>query len=154
MPRHHDPYDGWDDEPTAPVTLEAPTRVLLAEDDPELRAILSARLRRDGHDVVEVGDGDHALRAMTAIAEHGAPTGDLDLAILDVRMPGISGVEVVYMLRHRRWTTPVLLITAFPEPELLEEARRLGVSILAKPFAIERLGPAAAATMRGTRVSP
>ena len=139
-----DPYEGWD-EPTNPFARVPRARVLVAEDDPKMREMVSERLRRDGCEVIEVGSGDEALGLMELIAAHQAPIGDLELVIMDVRMPGLSGIEVVYLLRAFRWNTPILLMTAYPEPELLDEANRLGVSVLSKPFAFSRLSKAVAA---------
>ena len=102
--------------------------------------------------MIEVGSGDEALCVMKVIAEHESSADDLALVIMDVRMPGLSGLEVVYLLRAWRWNTPILLMTAYPDPELLAEARRLGVPILAKPFRLSRLSEAAA--IRARPVAP
>ena len=150
-----DPYVAWndrDDEPTDPFARIPRARVLVAEDDPTMREMVSARLRRDGCDVIEVGSGDEALCVMKVIAEHESSADDLALVIMDVRMPGLSGLEVVYLLRTWRWNTPILLMTAYPDPELLAEGRRLGVPILAKPFRLSRLSEAAA--IRARPVAP
>lgn len=148
-----DPYEGWDDR-TNTLANVARARVLVAEDDPKLREMVSERLRRDGCEVIEVGSGDEALSLMELITARQAPIDDLELVIMDVRMPGLSGIEVVYLLRAFRWNTPILLMTAYPEPELLDEAKRLGVSVLSKPFGFSRLSAAAAAAMREPPAPP
>ncbi|MEO8841066.1 MAG: response regulator [Kofleriaceae bacterium] len=148
MRKKFDPSDFWEDEPTNPFARVPRPRVLVAEDDPKMREMVSDRLRRDGCDVVDVATGDEALGLMDMIAARQAPIDDLDLVIMDVRMPGLSGIEVVYLLRAFRWNTPILLMTAYPEPALLDEADRLGVPILAKPFGFSRLTEAAGAAMR------
>ncbi len=154
MRAEFDPYEGWDDESTDPFARVSRVRVLVAEDDPKMREMVSERLRRDGFEVIEVGSGDEALGLMELIAAHQAPIDDLDLVIMDVRMPGLSGIEVVYLLRAFRWNTPILLMTAYPEPELLDEANRLGVSVLSKPFGFSRLTEAAVAAMREPPATP
>lgn len=147
MREEFDLYERWDDEPTNPSVRIVRPRVLVAEDDPKLREMVSDRLRRDGCEVLDVATGDEALGLMEMIEAREAPIDCLDLVIMDVRMPGLSGIEVVYLLRAFRWETPILLMTAYPEPDLLDEARRLGVSILAKPFGFSRLSEAAGKAM-------
>lgn len=154
MRAEFDPYEGWDDQSTNPFARVLRARVLVAEDDPKMREMVSERLRRDGCDVIDVGSGDEALGLMELIASNQAPIDDLELLIMDVRMPGLSGIEVVYLLRAYRWNTPILLMTAYPEPELLEEAHRLGVSVLPKPFGFSRLSEAAVAAMRAPPTTP
>ena len=146
MPKEQHPYDGWDEEPTGEFRALT-ARVLVAEDDPELRDLVAARLRREGCEVIAVGSGGEALDIITACAE--LPQLGLELAILDVRMPGMSGLEVVHSLRTGEVAMPILLVTAFPDPDLLAECGQLGVPVLKKPFALHRIGPAARAAMRG-----
>ncbi|MEO6775392.1 MAG: response regulator [Kofleriaceae bacterium] len=153
MPIEQFPYEGWDDEPTQNVMRLAQRRVLLAEDDPELRALVASRLRASGCEVTEVGDGERALDLLAASAAEPVRSLRFALAIMDVRMPGMSGLEVVYLSRMWEWPTSVLLVTAFPEVELLEECDRLGVPVLQKPFPLASITQAAIAAMRGTRRS-
>ena len=67
-------------------------RLLLVEDDPTLRQALTFNLTREGYDVAAVGDGEAAL--------HAARNERLDLVLLDVMLPGMSGVEVLRTLRR------------------------------------------------------
>ena len=148
----HDEYDTWeiwDDEPTTPFEWLRTARVLVAEDDTALREMIATRLRADGCDVVEAHDGDSALEVITAIDGGSSKHRALDLAVIDVRMPGLSGLEVVRLLRSWRWTTPVLFVTAYPDAALLEQARELGANVLAKPFVLSRLSRAATSTLAG-----
>lgn len=134
----------WEDEPTQPYEHLPRGRVLVVEDDDALRAMIVAHLARDGFDVVAVASGDRALAALDGPLQDGAA---LQLVIMDVRMPGTSGFETAHRMRVQRRMTPVLLITAFPDTELLNEAARLGVSLLAKPFALAQLTDAAIASI-------
>lgn len=142
-----DPYEGWEDERTQPFARTARMRVLVAEDDHEMREMVGARLRRDGCEVVECASGDEAICVMKVIAEHESTQKDIELMVMDVRMPGMTGVDVLYQLRAWQWKTPILLMTAFPEPDLLDEAQRLGVSVLAKPFGLAKLSEAVRAAV-------
>lgn len=141
-----DPRDAWDDEPTGRINVETTARVLVVEDDPELRAMISNRLRHDGCEVVEACSGQDALERLDESDTYERP---LDLVVMDVRMPGISGLEVTYLIRSWRWRTPIVLVTAYPEPELFEEAARLDAQLLAKPFAFAKLSQAAMTAVRG-----
>ena len=78
--------------------------VLIADDDPDIRMLVRLRLERSGYTVVAANDGVEALQ----LAAECHP----DLAILDVSMPGLSGVEVTRALRERQDKFPVILLTA------------------------------------------
>lgn len=109
-------------------------RVLVAEDDVELRAVLVGSLRSWGYRVQETGSG-------TGLGHLLFGTGDEppDLLVTDDRMPGVSGMSALRAVRIQGWATPVVLVTAFPDREVEEEARELGAVVLAKPFALEEL---------------
>jgi CheY-like chemotaxis protein len=146
MPTEHHPYEGWEDEPT-PLRLTA-KRVLVAEDDPELRALVANRMRANGCDVIEAENGERALDLLAASAAEPSPALRFELAIMDVRMPGMSGLEVVYLSRIWDWPTAVLLVTAFPDADLLGECARLRVPVLKKPFSLNSVSAAALAALR------
>jgi two-component system phosphate regulon response regulator PhoB len=103
--------------------------VLLAEDDPDIRHLVSARLRRSGFEVVETGDGDAALAA----TRRSRP----DLVLLDLRMPRLDGLDVLRALRADPATArlPVLILTARTRPLDVEPGRDAGVTgYIVKPF--------------------
>ncbi|MGE5181638.1 MAG: response regulator [Acidobacteriota bacterium] len=136
----------WDDEPTRPFDWLRTARVLVAEDDDALRAMIAGRLRADGCRVIEAANGDEALDRITSV-ETSSLTPGIDLVVIDVRMPGLSGLEVVRLLRSWRWTTPVLFVTAYPDEQFLEQATALDAQVLAKPFVLARLSQAASETL-------
>lgn len=116
-----------------------PIRVLLAEDDRELRLLLATALRRDGYEVLEAHDAKHLLELMgeALVSGNGAP---VDVVVSDIRMPGASGLDLLAGLRRDDWTTPVVLITAFGDPETHAEAYRLGAdAVLDKPLDVDDL---------------
>jgi len=92
------------------VTQRCPghMRVLVAEDDEALRSVLERGLKEDGYVVDTVGDGETALRHLRAY--------DYDVAVLDWRMPALSGLQVVSEARRRGDRTPILLLTARDTP--------------------------------------
>ena len=75
-------------------------RVLVAEDDEGLRSVLERGLRESGYAVDAVGDGELALRYLD--------TYEYEVAILDWRMPKVSGLEVIQRLRRRGSALPIL----------------------------------------------
>jgi CheY-like chemotaxis protein len=116
-------------------------RILLAEDDDEMRAMLSQALRREGHLITECRNGVQLLLHLAPLLE---PAGhvEFDLIISDIRMPGLTGMEILEGLARRdnRPCPPVVLITAFGSRETHKAAKRCGVAaIIDKPFEIEDL---------------
>jgi DNA-binding response OmpR family regulator len=83
-------------------------RVLIAEDDQGLRAILARGLQENDYVVDAVGDGDEALRFLRSY--------EYELAVIDWRMPGVSGLDVVRWLRRSQRPTRVLMLTARDAP--------------------------------------
>ena len=110
-------------------------RVVIAEDEAIIRLDLKEILEAEGYEVVgESGRGDEAV---DLVAEH-----EPDLAILDIKMPGIDGIEAARRIsaNHR---VAVLILTAFSQRNLIEEARDAGVAAyLVKPFQRGELVPA------------
>jgi DNA-binding response OmpR family regulator len=115
-------------------------RVLLAEDDGELRSLIAHALRGDGFDVVEVEDGKALVDSLAdALAADGALDG-YDLVVSDVRMPGFTAIDVLSAMRPFLTRTPVVLITAFGDPRTHERARLLGAAaVIDKPFDVDDL---------------
>jgi class 3 adenylate cyclase len=133
---------GGDPTPVAPAvparhsTREAPApaersgcRILVVDDDPANRDLLARRLEREGHDAHAVADGPAALERLTQTP--------FDLVLLDVMMPGMSGLEVLTAIRQERTAgeLPVILATALDGSEDVVEGLRLGASDhVTKPF--------------------
>jgi CheY-like chemotaxis protein len=116
------------------ATGDRPTRVLLAEDDGDVRAGLARLLRHDGYDVHEVCDGARLLEVLAAWVLGDAPC-CLDVIVTDVRMPGFSGLSIVEGLRAGGIRQPVIVMSAFGDAQMRERLERLSdVTFLAKPF--------------------
>ena len=113
-------------------------RVLLAEDDTELRSLLQQVLQDDGYEVTALEDGLALFYHMLDLI--GAGRQRPDVIISDVLMPGIMGLDVVRYLRTAGAEAPIIFITAFPSDETRQEAERLGAyAMLSKPFDIDEL---------------
>ena len=114
-----------------------PPRVLVAEDDVEMRRLLVEALRADGYDVREAADGGRLLVEITAQYAH--PELEVDLIVSDIRMPVCTGLEILRGLRTAHWLTPVILMTAFGDDDTRADAESLGAILFDKPFAIDDL---------------
>jgi CheY-like chemotaxis protein len=124
------------------VACHAPPRVLVAEDDPEMRRLVVEALQRDGFDVIEACDGGRLLVRITSAYAH--PEAQVDLIISDIRMPICTGLQILKGLRDARWTTPVILMTAFSDEGVRANANALDAVLFDKPFAIDDLRTAVA----------
>jgi two-component system OmpR family response regulator len=116
-------------------------RILIAEDDTTLALGLQSTLRRAGYAVDWVMDGEEA--------EAGLCTDGFDLLILDIRLPGLSGLDVLKRLRARNSRVPVLLLTALDSVD--DRVRGLDAGAddyLAKPFQLEELNARVRALVR------
>ena len=119
-------------------------RVVIAEDEAIIRLDLKEILTSAGYDVVgETGRGDEAV---LLVEEH-----QPDLAILDIKMPGMDGLRAAREITSRHQVA-VLLLTAFSQRDLIEEARDAGVAAyLIKPFQPRELLPAIAEVLAKAR---
>ncbi len=110
-------------------------RVVIAEDEAIIRLDLRETLEEEGYEVIgEAGRGDVALDLIRELKP--------DLAILDVKMPGMDGLEVARMIGDEK-ICGVLVLTAFSQREIIEQARDAGaLAYLVKPFQKSDLIPA------------
>lgn len=109
-----------------------PTKILFAEDTQDLNRAVSAILEHEGFEVVSFFDGASAADSLATTV--------YDLAILDIMMPGKSGIEVLRGMRAAGDVTPVLLLTAKAEVDDRVEGLEAGADdYLPKPFAMKEL---------------
>jgi len=108
-------------------------RVLVADDDDEMRAFVTATLQANGCSTVEAHDGRELLELLKSTLD--SPDLRPDVIVTDVKMPGISGLGALAALQNSKWNLPVVLITVLTDDSLPVVAKRLGaVGILHKPF--------------------
>jgi CheY-like chemotaxis protein len=101
--------------------------VLIVDDDEVIRSLLRLTLPDEGYDLVEAGDGEQALQ----ISGARQPA----LVLLDWRMPGLSGAEVLGALKQTHPDVPVIVLTAEPEANVRAQAESLGADVfISKPF--------------------
>ncbi|GBC96914.1 putative transcriptional regulatory protein pdtaR [bacterium HR16] len=110
-------------------------RVLIADDEPIIRLDLKNMLESLGYEVVaEAGDGVSAVEAARTLKP--------DVAILDIKMPGMDGIDAANVLNSEK-IAPVVLLTAFSDLDLINRAKEAGVfAYLVKPFRENDLRPA------------
>lgn len=107
--------------------MDKKLRILLVDDESIIRLDLREMLKEHGHEIVgEASDGPMAAEL--------APKLDPDLIIMDIKMPGMDGLEAIrHINQHRR--IPTVMLTAYSQPELVEKAVELGVfAFLVKPI--------------------
>ena len=106
--------------------------IVVADDDPEMRAVLRDFLSRTGYGVVEASGGGELLDLLARVTA--------SVIILDKEMPGRSGLDLLPPLRSRHPEIPVIVITAFGGPSTRQAAERLGaVGYIEKPFRLSDL---------------
>lgn len=125
-------------ELTLYATAPPGTRVLLAEDDPDLRSLLTACLRRAGYAVLPLAGGHEALAMFSAASIGSQPLPDA--IVMDIRMPSHSGLELLMALRLAEWRVPVILVTGFGDEVTHQRAADYGAfALLDKPLRSEQL---------------
>ena len=112
-----------------------PLRVVIAEDEAIIRMDLRETLEEEGYEVIgETGRGDQAVELVRGLQP--------DLAILDIKMPGMDGLEAARIINGEK-ICGVLMLTAFSQREVVEQARDAGaLAFLVKPFQKSDLIPA------------
>ncbi len=112
-----------------------PLRVVIAEDEAIIRMDLRETLEEEGYEVIgETGRGDQAVELVRGLQP--------DLAILDIKMPGMDGLDAARIINGEK-ICGVLMLTAFSQREVVEQARDAGaLAFLVKPFQKSDLIPA------------
>ena len=119
------------------LEMRARPRLLLAEDDDELRWALSAALRARGFEVSAHAAGAPLLDELAALQQ--GEGDDVAGVVSDVRMDGMTGFDVVTRVRSMDTGTPIVLVTAFHDGETKRRAEAMGTALLAKPFSVDDL---------------
>jgi DNA-binding response OmpR family regulator len=118
--------------------------VLVAEDELQMRALVTETLRKDGYDVRPVADGGRLLVSLARRYAGDVLWRVVDLVVSDIRMPICTGLQILEQMRAAHWRTPVILMTAFGDDATRSRARSLGALLFDKPFALDDLRTAAA----------
>jgi DNA-binding response OmpR family regulator len=107
-------------------------KILIAEDEYSIRLCLKLSLKKDGHEVTEVSDGDGAMKKLE--------NNQFDLMIIDGFMPGKNSFEVIKIAKEKKSVFEIIFITGSLSEEMETKCQKLGVTkILSKPFSINQL---------------
>ena len=107
-------------------------KILIVDDEAEICSVLRLFFQKQGYQVVTCTDGDGAI----ALAAQERP----HLIILDMKMPGISGVEVLRLLRENHNAAKIIILSAVKDDNVIQETLRLGANgYLTKPFRLEHV---------------
>lgn len=110
------------------------TKILIAEDERDIRELITFTLRLNGYDVVSASDGEEALE----LALKEAP----DLVLLDIRMPRLNGYEVCELIKNNEATKhiPVIFLTAKGQENEVDQGMKAGAAdYILKPFSPDQL---------------
>jgi DNA-binding response OmpR family regulator len=115
-----------------PGAPERPARVLVVDDDAEMRALITEELRQEGYEVAEARDGAEAVLAVRA--------GSYDVILMDKNMPGPSGLDLLPGFRRTCPQSRIIMMTAFGDvPSYVEALEKGAVEYLFKPFRMEEM---------------
>jgi signal transduction histidine kinase len=114
----------------AAAVTTRPAKILIVDDDTAVRDVTATMLRENGHQVFEAGSGGAALELI-------AKTPDIELTILDLAMPGMSGVELAQRIKAKSPLLPVLFVTGFADRRSLGDMD--DAQIVGKPFVTNEL---------------
>ncbi|WP_313343380.1 PAS domain-containing protein [Stenotrophomonas sp.] len=130
--------------PAAPMALGDGQSILVVEDDPQVRMLVTVVLEDLGYQVEVVGDADEAMPVL-------ASSRRIDLLVTDVGLPGLNGRQLAEIARQSRPTLPVLFMTGYAE-KAQERAAFLepGMSMIAKPFLLDAFSDAVRGAMADT----
>jgi len=113
-----------------------PPRVLVVDDEPLIRWSVAETLTARGYQVIETGSGDSAIYMVMS-----APPG-VDVILLDLVLPDFHDLSLLAVLRRLAPAVPIVMMTAFATPALIERARALGAfCVIDKPFEMNDLAP-------------
>jgi len=122
-------------------------RILIVDDDTEMRALLTDVLQNEGYEVAEARDGAEAVLALRA--KH------FDVILMDKNMPGPSGLDLLPGFRRVCPQSPIIMMTAFGDvPSYMEAIEKGAVEFLFKPFRMEELKAAIAKVVAQDAGSP
>ncbi|MDP9022691.1 MAG: response regulator [Actinomycetota bacterium] len=120
---------------TGPSQLPPKGTVLVVDDEPDVRQIVGLLLRREGHEVLEAGDGEAALHAVREAGN------SIDAVLLDVMMPRMTGHEALPAIRELQPEMPVVFFSGYDRGEVTGhlQTATAHTTFVPKPFTNEQL---------------
>ena len=127
------PAVGVAEQPALPAVTHRPLRILLVDDEPDVRLALAEMLASEGHTVTPAGSGEEALRRLDIDAS-------IELVLTDLVMPAMTGWEIAAAVKARRPALPVGVITGWGDlPETVAGPRASVDFVIAKPINLDEL---------------
>ncbi len=112
--------------------LQQNMTIMIVDDDPSIRNMLSIVLKKENYSVISAGSGEEALKHLK--------NSDIQMVISDIKMPGMNGIELLGRIKKIKPEIPVLMITAFASTDDAIEAMKLGAEdYVSKPFNLDEL---------------
>lgn len=112
------------------IAMAVKYRILVADDEDSFREILNSQLTKAGYEVHLAADGEEAI---TCLGEK-----KIDVVLLDIRMPKVSGIQVLKYVSQNCPATKAIMLTGFADLELAMEAKQYGaVDFINKPFSLD-----------------
>ena len=139
LQRTHAVGAGETKEPLESGRREISARILVVDDDPDVRRFLAESLQASGFVIIEAEDGQAGLAAL----ERSAP----DVMIVDYAMPGLNGVEVARLAKDKRPDLPIIFATGYAESAAIEKFGGPDALVLRKPFRVDELLALLASTL-------
>ncbi|MEW6247391.1 MAG: response regulator [Nitrospirota bacterium] len=125
-------------------------RILVVDDEPDIRKVVRMTLQKAGYDVLEAENGEKAIE----IINTGENRVMLDVVICDIRMPKINGVEAIAYFRREYPRVPLIVLTGFPDTDMATSLMRDGVvDYLVKPVEGDKLKAAVARAMEQREIA-
>jgi DNA-binding response OmpR family regulator len=134
------------EETRNPTVTSHPPRILVVEDDPDFAKLVRFELETGGYEVEITSSVSEALLRMH-------DDGDLDLVLADVRLPGKSGLQLLFPEGAASEPPPILLMSAFISPELRHFAESMGAGVMEKPFSFAELHASVIRTLRAASLA-
>ena len=107
-------------------------KILIAEDESMLLKIMELRLKKEGHEVTTATDGRDAVKQLKSVG--------FDVVITDIMMPFISGLEIIGIVKEKKKSTPVIVLSAMGQENVVVEAFKLGADdFITKPLSPNEL---------------
>lgn len=104
--------------------------ILVVDDEPDIRTVVRMTLEKSGYDVIEAENGEQAIEEI----QKGENPLILDVAIMDIRMPKINGVDAITYFREQFPKVPIVVLTGFPDVDMATSLLKQGVvDYLVKP---------------------
>jgi len=119
---------------------QASAKIIVADDDDDFRSLVTSTLRSAGYDVAAAPNGLDLLDRLEFDSPEPSTAAVFDAVVIDVRMPGVTGLSIAEGLVEAGYRGRVLLMSAFADDALIAEALRVGAyGLLAKPFPMSDL---------------